>query len=389
MSPPKAVAAARLERRADVAHLAPGFGVYVHIPYCISRCPYCDFNTYVGIEDTAPAYVGALLREASSWERRAAGTIFLGGGTPSLLDPALMSRLLDGIRAAFDVAGDAETTIEANPETVDVARLAAYRDAGVNRISFGAQSFAPHVLSTLGRAHTAGRTRDAVAEARAAGFTNLNLDLIYGTPGESLADWRRSIEQAIALAPEHLSAYGLTIEPNTAFGVAVAGGQMPAPDEDDLADKYEIALDLLEAAGYEHYEISNWAKPGLASRHNLLYWMQRDYAGLGAGAHSHERGLRWWNEKLPRTYIERSPAARAGEERLARAARAEEWLVLRLRLVAGLDLDEASAATGRDLAGVVRKLEREGLAEVRDGRVVASRRGLLLGSEIALAVADL
>src|SRR5947208_345081 len=220
--------------------------------------------------------------------------------------------------------------MEASAATVDLARLAAYRSSGVNRISFGAQSFAGHVLATLGRAHDAGRTAAAFADARAAGFDNVNLDLIYGTPGESEDDWCRSLDEAIALGPEHLSAYALTIETGTAFWAAVSSGAMSAPDDDDMASKYELALDLLAGAGYEHYEISNWAKPERACRHNLLYWMQRDYAGLGAGAHGHHAGVRSWNEKLPRTYVERAASLAAGSETLAPDARADEWLVLRL-----------------------------------------------------------
>ena len=384
---PSAPAAVALEPRADVAHLAPAFGIYVHIPYCISRCPYCDFNTYVGIEDTAPAYVDALLREAGSWAARAgdreAGSIFVGGGTPSLLDPPLMTTLLDGLRATFAVAPDAEVTIEANPETVSVERLGGFRAAGVNRISFGAQSFRPHVLATLGRAHTAERTEGAVAEARAAGFDNLNLDLIYGTPGETLDDWRVSLERAIALDPEHLSAYALTIEDGTQFGADVAAGRMPSPDDDDMAAKYELALDLLADAGHEHYEISNWAKPGRACRHNLVYWTQGEYAGLGAGAHGHLDDVRMWNEKAPRTYIERAPDARAGDERLDPRARDDEWLQLRLRLVAGLDVAEAQRRVGRDLGTAIDRLRRAGLLTDRDGRIEPTRRGMLLGSEIA------
>ena len=376
----------RVTPRADVVHLAPAFGVYVHIPYCIARCPYCDFNTYVGIEDTAPAYVDALLREAASWSERAAGreagSIFLGGGTPSLLDPALMRRLLDGIVEHVDVTPGAEVTMEANPETVDEARLAAYLETGINRISFGAQSFRAHVLQTLGRAHSADRTKRAVAEARAAGFGNLNLDLIYGTPGESLEDWRATLDEAIALSPEHLSAYALTIEAGTAFGAAVDSGAMPAPDDDDQADKYELALDRLAEAGYEHYEISNWARPGLASRHNLVYWTQGDYAGLGAGAHSHSAGVRWWNDKLPRSYIERSPDARAGEERLDAATRRSERLQLRLRLVAGMPVDELGL--GADPAPIVGA----GLATIDGDRFILSRRGLLLQSEVALRLGE-
>jgi len=372
-----------VEPRAEVAHLAPSFGVYVHIPYCVSRCPYCDFNTYVGIEDTAPAYVDALLREADAWSPRAgereAGSVFVGGGTPSLLDPTLVGRLLEGIRAAFSVAAGAEVTMEANPETVDATRLAAFRAAGINRVSFGAQSFTPHVLSTLGRAHNVGRTREVVAQARSAGFDNLSLDLIYGTPGETPDDWRRSLDETIALEPDHISAYSLIIEPGTAFGAAVASGSMPSPDDDDQAEKYETALDVMADAGYEHYEISNWARPGRASRHNLVYWTQGDYAGLGAGAHSHHSGERWWNVKLPSAYMDRSPDARAGGESLAAAERTEERVQLRLRLVAGVPLDELNA-TPAALNGLVDA----GLATLSDGRLVLTRRGLLLQSEVAL-----
>jgi oxygen-independent coproporphyrinogen-3 oxidase len=382
-----------VEPRAEVAHLAPAFGIYVHVPFCVSRCPYCDFNTYVGITDTAPAYVDALLREAEWWAAgagvREAGSIFLGGGTPSLLEPKLLAKLLGGLAATFRVRDGSEITLEANPETVDLGRLRAFRAAGVNRLSFGAQSFAAHVLERLGRAHTADRTREAVGESRLAGFDNLSLDLIYGTPGESMDDWRTSLEEAIALEPEHLSAYALTIEPATAFGASVAAGRMPAPDDDDQASKYELALDLLGDAGYEHYEISNWAKPGRASRHNLVYWTQGEYAGLGAGAHGHLDGVRTWNVKLPSAYVERTApggaqSARAGEERLDATARAEEWLALRLRLVAGLDLAEASSRLGRDLRPPATGLVNDGLALMERERLVLTRRGMLLASEATL-----
>jgi oxygen-independent coproporphyrinogen-3 oxidase len=371
-----------------VADLAPAFGVYVHIPYCIARCPYCDFNTYVGMEDTAPAYVDALLREAEAWGAQAgereAGSLFFGGGTPSLLDPALMARLVKGLRRSFRIASDAEVTMEANPETVDVERLRAFRACGINRISFGAQSFRPHVLAALGRAHTSDRTERAVTEAREAGFENLNLDLIYGTPGETLDDWHSSLERALALAPEHLSAYALTIEAGTQFGADVAAGRMPAPDDDDMAEKYELALDLLGDAGYEHYEVSNWALPRRACRHNLVYWTQGEYAGLGAGAHGHLDGRRSWNEKLPRSYIDRAPDARAGEERLDAGARADEWLTLRLRLVEGLDLAELERRFGRERLMEAQRLCDDGLGELAGGRFRLTRRGLLLQSEATL-----
>jgi oxygen-independent coproporphyrinogen-3 oxidase len=288
------------------------------------------------------------------------------------------------VRTLFPTAPDAEVTIEANPETVDPDRLAAFRAAGVNRVSFGAQSFRPHVLQRLGRAHTAGRTVEAVHEARAAGFDNLNLDLIYGTPGETLDDWRMTLEAAIALGPEHLSAYALTIEPGTAFGADVASGAMPAPDDDDQADKYELALDLLAAAGYEHYEISNWAKAGRACRHNLVYWTQGDYLGLGLGAHSHRAGRRWWNTRSLTSYLADPAGARAGSEHLTPQARADEWITLRLRLIEGIDLDEARARTGRDLSEDTRALEAAGLVEIRGARMVLTPRGMLLENEVAL-----
>jgi len=214
----------------------------------------------------------------------------------------------------------------------------------------------------------------------------VNLDLIYGTPGESIDDWGRSLDEAIALGPHHVSAYALTIEEGTAFGAAVTSGAMPSPDDDDMAAKYELALDALGAAGYEHYEISNWARPGRACRHNLVYWSQGDYAGLGAGAHAHHAGTRSWNHKLPRTYIDHAADPVAGSETLSPAERADEWLVLRARLVGGIDRAEAEAHTGRDLGGPVDALVAAGLVTTEGARIVPTRRGLLLGSEIALAL---
>jgi putative oxygen-independent coproporphyrinogen III oxidase len=375
------------ERRRSVADLAPAFGIYVHIPFCATRCPYCDFNTYIGLEDLAPAYCSALIEEAETWAQRVlppAGSIFFGGGTPTVVDPGEIGRTLERLCATLAVRGDAEITMEANPDDCTASGLRVLRGAGANRISIGAQSFDPAILSALGRRHSADRIGRAVGAAREAGFANLNLDLIFGTPGESLASWRGSLEAAIALGPEHLSCYALTIEPGTAFGADVAARRMAAPDDDDQAAKYELALDLLEAAGYEHYEISNWAKPGFAARHNLVYWTQGDYAGLGAGAHSHIRGQRWWNRKLPRHYIERPADARAGGERLSAGQRAEEWLQLRLRLVDGLPIAEAERRLGcvLDLGPV----ERAGLATREDGTLRLSRRGLLLHNEAVIAL---
>lgn len=365
--------------------LAPAFGIYVHVPFCVSKCPYCDFNTYVGIDDLAPAYFDAMRREADAWAAAStypkAGSVFVGGGTPSLVDEHLLAGFLETLEGIFDVAPGAEITLEANPESTDARRLAVLRNAGFNRISIGAQSFAPAVLAALGRAHGAAAIEHAVTAARAAGFDNVNLDLIYGTPGESDDDWRRTLDAAIGLGPDHISCYALTIEPATAFGAAVASGRMPPPDDDVQAARYETALDALAAAGYRHYELSNWGEP---SRHNLVYWTQGEYVGLGAGAHSHVAGVRSWNRKNPRAYVDDPRHARDGDERLDPAARASEWLALRLRLVEGIDIPEAEARTDRSLGPDIASLEAAGLVAVEGDRLSLTRRGLLLESEVAI-----
>lgn len=364
------------------ATLAPRQGIYVHVPYCLSVCPYCDFNVYAGDGDDAAAYLDAVLIEARARRdrmREPSGTIFLGGGTPSLIAPDVLARFLDSLRDALPVRPDAEVTIEANPETVTVAAMRGYRAAGVNRVSLGVQSFAPHVLAALGRAHSPQQARDAVAAARDAGFDNVSIDLIFGAPGESRADWDATLASAVALNVDHVSCYGLTIEDGTAFGAAVARGAMTPPDEDDMAAKYEAAIDAL---GLRHYEISNWGEP---SRHNLIYWTQGDYVGLGAGAHSHRDGVRWWNRKLPRAYIADPANARDGQEHLDGAARAREWLQLRLRLVEGIDLAEAARVLGRDdLPSLAEPVEQAGLAVRRGDALVLTRRGLLLENEVAI-----
>jgi len=367
------------------SRLAPAFGLYVHVPFCVSKCPYCDFNTYVGIDELAPAYFDAMLREAEAWASRGvfknAGSVFVGGGTPSLVDEHLLAGFLRDLTTIFDVAPLAEITLEANPESTDSARLAVLREAGFNRISIGAQSFAPAVLAALGRAHGTAAIGGAVSAARAAGFDDLNLDLIYGTPGESDDDWRRTLHEAIALQPDHISCYALTIEPATAFGAAVASGRMPMPDDDAQADRYEMALDALDDAGYRHYELSNWGEP---SRHNLVYWTQGEYVGLGAGAHSHVDHVRSWNRKNPRAYVDTPADARDGEERLDPVARAEEWLALRLRLVEGISLGEAERRTGRPLRIEAAALQQAGLVNLDRDHLALTRRGLLLESEVAI-----
>ncbi len=292
----------------------PSFGLYLHVPFCSARCIYCDFNTYIDLHHLTERYVRALVREirlvGEMLDHRAAHTIFFGGGTPSLLKPAHVAAILDACAAAFALSSDVEITLEANPESTTRELLRALRHAGVNRLSLGVQSFDDGLLRFLGRLHTAHRAQEAVEWARAAGFDNINLDLMYGLPGQSEEMWRRSLDEALRLAPEHLSLYALTVEPGTPLHRHVTGGHVELPADETAAAQYEWARERLEAAGYAHYEISNWARhqgealtPSLASRHNLLYWRNQEYAGLGAGAHSYVNSMRYANLKRPEHYI--------------------------------------------------------------------------------------
>jgi len=297
-----------------------------------------------------------------------ATSVFFGGGTPSLLPAQLLVSVLEAVTRL----PEAEVTVECNPESVDEEKLAAYRAAGVNRLSFGVQSMVPHVLASLGRVHDPAAVARAVALARETGFDNFNLDLIYGAAGETLDDWRRTLDAALALDPPHVSAYALTVEPGTPLAARVRQGEVTAPDDDDQADKYLAADTALGAAGLEWYEISNWARPGRECRHNLLYWQQGEYTGIGCAAHGHTSGRRWWNVRTPERYIalvEEGASTEAGCEELTPAARAEEALVLALRTRLGVP--------AVDGAGLVE----EGLAERRGDRLVLTRRGRLLGNE--------
>jgi len=328
------------------------FGVYVHVPFCLTRCHYCDFVTYTGMEGLRRPYAAALLEEATlaaaalGPEPPVLTSVFVGGGTPTLLPPGDLARLLARLREVLAFASGAEVTVEANPETVDAAMAEGLAGAGVTRVSMGAQSFDDRVLAALGRVHDAARVAAAVATLRAAGVPALNLDLIYGGPGEDAGSWSATLEAALALEPEHLSAYALTIEPATKFGRLVAAGGMAEPDEDDLADRYETACAALAAAGYHHYEVSNWARPGHASRHNLTYWRRGRYLGLGAGAHEFDGTTRRWNGNQVPDYLQRVRQGRrptAGEERLDPTQARFEALALRLRTAEGLGPDEASS----------------------------------------------
>jgi putative oxygen-independent coproporphyrinogen III oxidase len=343
-----------------------GFGVYLHVPFCHHRCGYCDFATAaVGDRDAADQealfdrYVTALTTDlgrqvaagrrahAAAAERDAPDprwpevtSVFVGGGTPTLLGGALLADVVRAVGRELDVASDAEVTVECNPETASVELFATLVEAGVTRVSMGAQSFAPHVLATLERGHTPQRPVEAIAQAREAGIAELNLDLIYGTPGETEADWRRTLELVLAAGTDHVSAYALTIHDNTAFGRAVASGRLPTVDEDVQRDRFEVAREVLGAGGFEHYEVSNWALGSARrSRHNVLYWRHGDYLGVGVGAHAHLAGRRWWTTRSTDRYlaaVEEGASPIAGSEELSDGERAEERLLLGLRLRDGL-----------------------------------------------------
>jgi oxygen-independent coproporphyrinogen-3 oxidase len=360
--------------------VTPSFGVYVHVPFCASRCDYCDFATWTDRAHLVDDYVDACVADVA--QRVAAGSlppatsVFFGGGTPSLLDAPQLIRILDVVPR---VEG-AEVSVECNPDSVDEAKLGAYRAAGVDRLSFGVQSMAPHVLASLGRTHDPANVRRAVTAARTVGFERLNLDLIYGAPGESLDDWRATLDEAIDLAPGHVSAYALTVEPATPLGRAVADGTRTPPDDDDQADKYAIADERLRAAGLDWYEVSNWARPGDPCRHNLLYWRQDDYVGIGCAAHGHTDGRRWWNVRTPERYVERVAAGRspeAGAEALDPERRAEEAFLLALRTREGAACAAAAAAE-------VDELQELGLVERRTDRVVLTRAGRLMANEVTV-----
>jgi putative oxygen-independent coproporphyrinogen III oxidase len=364
-----------------------GAGIYFHVPFCLTRCGYCDFNAYAGLQELQPRYVAALLAEADlavgDWASERIVSVFLGGGTPTALKPSALGGLLDHLRARFDMAADAEITTEANPDTVDREKFEALLAAGFNRVSMGAQSFDPDVLAALERIHSPDSVRHAFAAARAGGHANVNLDLIYGANGETLESWRRTLEEAIALAPEHVSAYALTIEPATPLGRKVNASIIPAPDPDLQADMFALACELLADAGYGHYEVSNWALPGYECRHNLGYWQRRPYLGLGAGAHSYRDRRRWWNLRPPESYLEAVEAGTSptgGEETLAPSDDYLEDVYLRLRTFEGVP----AAWVDAHRAGPFLEAR---LLTRRDRSFVPTERGMLLLNELVLALA--
>jgi oxygen-independent coproporphyrinogen-3 oxidase len=375
-------------------------GIYIHVPFCTTRCGYCDFNTYTATELGAEpgasraGYVAGAIKELELAARVLGpdapeiSTIFVGGGTPTVLPADDLGRLIAAVRGCFGLAEDAEVTTESNPESVDAADLYRLRQLGFNRISFGMQSVVPHVLATLDRVHSPDRPQQVITEAKAAGFANISLDLIYGTPGESAADWQSSLDAALAASPQHISAYALIVEEGTRLAARIRRGELPSPDDDDLADKYLIADERLSAAGYTAYEVSNWST-GRASRcrHNLGYWRSDHWWGIGPGAHSHVGGVRWWNVKHPRAYGSRlaadhSPAL--AREVLTRDDRRVERILLELRLADGLP---ASLLTSTE-RGRLADLRARGLITAQDGKLILSRNGRLLADGVIRELLD-
>ena len=343
------------------------FGVYVHIPFCSKRCDYCAFATWTDRGHLQQSYLDALIADIVAAQLPPVSSVFVGGGTPTLVDP-------DGLAAvlrAIPTVGDAEVTVECNPDDVTVDMFRTYRAAGVNRVSIGVQSMVPSVLASLGRTHVPANVVRAVEAVHAAGIPTFNLDLIYGGAGETLDDWRATLEGVLALQPFHVSAYALTVE----AGTPLALEPERHPDDDDLADKYELADDLLTAAGLANYEVSNWARPGHECRHNVLYWQQGNYRGFGSAAHSHADGRRWWNVRTPERYI---AAVRSGEgteaagETLDAATQRVEGLQLAIRMRDGVP------AAALDTEGL------DGLVETDGERVRLTRAGRLLANEVSL-----
>ena len=374
------------------------------MPFCATRCGYCDFNTYTADElgpgASRATYADTIISElelaatvlaAAGGPLRTAATVFVGGGTPTLLPATDLGRILGAVVDLFGLRPGAEVTTEANPDSVTAASLAQLRAAGFTRVSFGMQSAVPAVLATLDRTHTPGRVADAVGWARAAGFEQVSLDLIYGTPGESPADWRRSVEQALELEPDHISAYSLIVEDGTALAGRIRRGELVMPDDDVLADDYLAADEQLSAAGLAWYEVSNWARtPAARCRHNLGYWRSDDWWGAGPGAHSHIGGVRWWNVKHPAAYAQRlaegaSPAQ--SREVLTAQDRRVEAVLLRVRLAEGCPLSVLQPA-GAAVAG---RLAAAGLldpAALAAGTILLTRRGRLLADAVVRDIVD-
>jgi oxygen-independent coproporphyrinogen III oxidase len=372
--------------------------LYIHFPFCVRKCLYCDFNSSADARMTPAEYVNLLLQEMDSRRRTldeptSAFTLYFGGGTPSLMAPELVGRVVEEAAKRFGLEGDAEVTLEANPGTLTLDRLAGYRAAGVNRLSLGIQSFEDRLLERLGRVHTVQEARDGYEAARRAGFDNISIDLMHSLPGQSLPQWRAALQEAIALAPEHVSAYALSVEEGTPFSLLHDAGELPLPTEEEGAAMFELTSELLSAAGYHHYEISNYCKPGRFSRHNNAYWSRDSYLGFGAGAHSFLNpdglGVRWNNVCELRSYAEKVQGGSLPEEDVEHLSLEEavsECFFLGLRMLDGLDLASLESRYGKEplahhLAEVAR-LEASGLLIREGNRVRLAPRAIILANSV-------
>lgn len=377
------------------------FSLYVHIPYCVSKCPYCDFNSHVVPVIPEDVYTEALITEldyyetTGAWAQRTIQSIFFGGGTPSTFHPASIDRILNCLATRFHLDPESEITLEANPGTVDGSHLSGYRAGGVNRISVGIQSFQPRLLKFLGRAHSADEAKEALGVVREAGFENFSLDLIYATPGQTLGELSADLEAALSFASAHLSAYNLTIEEGTPFHREFSAGRLQLLNEEEEIAMAELIESRLTSAGFQRYEISNYARPGFHSRHNLNYWRSGDYLGIGAGAHSYRKGTdstvyghRWWNEKNPGHYMSKiqTPGQAVVEREQADLPKAAgEFMFSGLRLIDGIDLDAFSARFGKSALELYPQIWdwlSEGFMEQDGDRLRLTRRGLLVANSI-------
>ncbi len=405
------------ERSSKEGILSDGISLYIHIPFCKSKCPYCDFNTYQGIESLMPPYSDALVQEIRLWGRTLGNprvnTIFFGGGTPSYIPLEQMEKALRAVADAFEVVPSVETTIEANPGDLNGPALTRLLEVGVNRLSIGVQSLDDSLLSMLGRRHTAQEAIEGYRLARNAGFESVNLDLMYGLPRQAMAQWEDTMEKVLELDPPHLSLYCLTLEEGTPMERWVHQGRLPEPDPDLAADMYTSAREALGRAGYHHYEISNWAMPGFQSRHNLAYWLNRSYLGMGPGAHSCLHGHRFWDVASPRTYIRRvyswgsddmKPVDTLDRDTLLRIGPVDgveaigprlemaETMFLGLRLLDGLSMEDFKRRFGHDPMQLYRpqigELEEEGLLERSDGVLRLTEKGCLLANQVFMRFLD-
>lgn len=374
------------------------FGVYIHIPYCVKKCPYCDFNSW-GIKGSFPesGYTESLLRELELYrdeiEGRELTSVFFGGGTPSLFDPASIGRIISGIYGLTCPAPDIEVSLEVNPKTADLAKLRGLRDAGVNRISVGVQSFSPRKLEYLGRINSPEDGRRILDDVSSAGFTNYNFDLMYGTGGETPDEWRTDLEEAVTFGSHHISAYCLTIEKGTEFGALFSKGKLILPGEESLSEFIDYTTAFLTGAGYSQYEISNYSRPGFECRHNLLYWKGEDYIGLGAGAHSHigstegsPWGLRWGNVRPPVSYMKALGEGKRPvdfKERLTMEEAVEDRIIMGFRLNEGLDMKGLQTYFGvsPDMARI-ESLGEDGFLEMSGDIIKLTKKGALLSDEI-------